>query len=82
MCERGPSTALRTGFETAPEKRGLLSPNGVVIDLKGNFPLVLRSHRILAASRSTVRENIDSLFSSHGRLPEILEGGEKTVLRL
>jgi hypothetical protein len=54
-------------FETAPEKRGLLSANGIVIvidiiDMKGVFPLALRSRRILAASRRAVCEKIDSPF--------------------
>jgi hypothetical protein len=50
------------GFETAPGKRGLLSPNAIMVDFKGRFPLVVRSRRILAASRRTVAENIDSLL--------------------
>jgi hypothetical protein len=48
------------GFETAPEKRGLLSPNGIVVDFRRVFPLALRSRRILAASRRAVCEKIDS----------------------
>jgi hypothetical protein len=52
---------LRTGFETAPEKQGLLSPNGIVVDFRGLFPLTLRSRRIVAASRRAVTEKIDRL---------------------
>jgi hypothetical protein len=34
---RGPSTELRTGFETAPEKRSLLSPDGILVDFRRFF---------------------------------------------
>ncbi len=34
---------LRTGFETAPQVRGLLTPSGIGINFKGLFPFALRS---------------------------------------
>ena len=58
MCEQG--------FETAPEKRGLLSPSGIVVDFKRLFPLTLRSRRFLAASRRAVTEKMDSPFTGEG----------------
>jgi hypothetical protein len=48
-------------FETAAEKRGLLSASGIGIDFKRILPLALRSRRSLAASRRAVTEKIDSL---------------------
>jgi hypothetical protein len=47
-------------FETAPEKRGLLSPNGILVAFRGFFPFALRSRRVLAASRRAVCEKIDT----------------------
>jgi hypothetical protein len=53
-------------FETAPEKRGFLSANGVVAHEKGLFPFALRSRRFLAASRRAVTERIEGLESRKG----------------
>jgi hypothetical protein len=68
------------GFETAPEKRGLLSPNGVV-DFRGLFAFALRSRRILAASRRAVCERIDSLVRGNDELNATSELAGKAVQR-
>jgi hypothetical protein len=65
------------GFETAPEKRGLLSPNGITRDFKRLFPLALRSRRSLAASRRAVCEKIDSL---QGGTSESIDSYERNGL--
>ena len=54
----------RAGFETALERRGLLSPSGIDVEFKENFPFALRSRPLLAASRrALVRRK-----STRGRL--------------
>ena len=61
-------------FETAPEnpsrrfapQEGHLSARDVVFDLKGLFPLALRSRRLLAASRRAVTEKIDTPLHGGG----------------
>ena len=66
VCHPGKRNCRKTreqGFETAPGKRDLLSPNGMGIDINGVFPFVLRSRRSAAASRRTVLEKADSLES-------------------
>jgi hypothetical protein len=70
-------------FETAAEKRGLLSASGFGVDFKRLSPLALRSRRSSAASLRAVTEKIDSLLRRGGdsdSFPYEVRTGSKTSL--